>query len=382
MLASLSAMAQQSTERPKVGVVLSGGGAKGVAHIGALKVIEELGIPVDIVVGTSMGSIIGGMYAIGYTPQQMDSLVRQQDWTFLLTDRVNRREQNMAVRKANETYLISVSPSSSLKKDLLGGAIRGENLSNMFSRLTIGYHDSIDFNKLPIPFACVAEDVASGKDVVFHSGVLATAMRSSMAIPAVFTPIRIDSMVLVDGGTVNNYPVDVARKMGADFVIGVDVQNNKRNSSQLNGAMDIINQLINLMGEESFKRNLEDTDAYIKVDVEGYNAASFSKEAIDTLIVRGEYAARTQIEELKALKAQIGMSPDERPDYGEPYPIEDNKTVKINQISVEGMPDHDIRWLRKRLGMKENTEVSVEKIEQVSDYMQVLAAMLMMLLKH
>ena len=370
MLASLSAMAQQSTERPKVGVVLSGGGAKGVAHIGALKVIEELGIPVDIVVGTSMGSIIGGMYAIGYTPQQMDSLVRQQDWTFLLTDRVNRREQNMAVRKANETYLISVSPSSSLKKDLLGGAIRGENLSNMFSRLTIGYHDSIDFNKLPIPFACVAEDVASGKDVVFHSGVLATAMRSSMAIPAVFTPIRIDSMVLVDGGTVNNYPVDVARKMGADFVIGVDVQNNKRNSSQLNGAMDIINQLINLMGEESFKRNLEDTDAYIKVDVEGYNAASFSKEAIDTLIVRGEYAARTQIEELKALKAQIGMSPDERPDYGEPYPIEDNKTVKINQISVEGMPDHDIRWLRKRLGMKENTEVSVEKIEQVSDYMR------------
>ena len=282
MLASLSAMAQQSTERPKVGVVLSGGGAKGVAHIGALKVIEELGIPVDIVVGTSMGSIIGGMYAIGYTPQQMDSLVRQQDWTFLLTDRVNRREQNMAVRKANETYLISVSPSSSLKKNLLGGSIRGENLSNMFSRLTIGYHDSIDFNKLPIPFACVAEDVASGKDVVFHSGVLATAMRSSMAIPAVFTPIRIDSMVLVDGGTVNNYPVDVARKMGADFVIGVDVQNNKRNSSQLNGAMDIINQLINLMGEESFKRNLEDTDAYIKVDVEGYNAASFSKEAIDT----------------------------------------------------------------------------------------------------
>ena len=210
--------------RKKVGVVLSGGGAKGMAHIGVLKVIEKAGIPIDYVVGTSMGSIIGGLYSIGYSPEQLDSMVRRQDWTFLLSDKIPRSEQNLSERDASQKYVFSIPFGKGVKAEVFGGLIRGQNLANLFSELTIGYHDSINFNKLPIPFACVSENIVNGNEVNFHEGVLATAMRASMAIPGVFTPVRLDSMVLVDGGVVNNYPVNVARAMGADLIIGVDVQ--------------------------------------------------------------------------------------------------------------------------------------------------------------
>ena len=216
---SFTSKAESCQQRKKVGLVLSGGGAKGIAHIGAIKIIEEAGIPIDYVVGTSMGSIIGGLYAIGYTPEQMDSMVRKQDWTFLLSDQIPRMDMNMQERDADEKYVISVPFSKSAIQDLTGGLIKGRNISNLFSELTLGYHDSLDFNKLPIPFACVSENIVKGEEYVFHDGVLSTAMRASMAIPGVFTPVRLDSMVLVDGGVVNNYPVNVAKEMGADVII-------------------------------------------------------------------------------------------------------------------------------------------------------------------
>ena len=265
----------QPGPRKKVGVVLSGGGAKGMAHIGALKVIEEAGIPIDYVVGTSMGSIIGGLYSIGYTPEQMDSMVRRQDWSFLLSDKIPRSEQNMAEREASEKYVFSLPFGKNAKTQAVGGLIKGQNLANLFSELTVGYHDSIDFNKLPIPFACVSENIVNGNEVNFHKGVLATAMRASMAIPGVFTPVRLDSMVLVDGGVVNNYPVNVARAMGADIIIGVDVQNDLKPANELNSTGSILGQLINLMGLELYKKNLKETDTYIKVDVEGVFCRQF-----------------------------------------------------------------------------------------------------------
>lgn len=168
--------------RKKVGLVLSGGGAKGMAHIGALKVLEEAGIPIDYVVGTSMGSIIGGLYSIGYTPEQLDSMVRVQDWTFLLSDRTQRSDKNMAEREADEQYVISVPFSKNSIKEVTGGLIKGQNIANLFSELTLGYHDSIDFNKLPIPFACVSEDIAKGEEKVFHEGVLPSCHPASAAI--------------------------------------------------------------------------------------------------------------------------------------------------------------------------------------------------------
>ena len=242
--------------RKKVGIVLSGGGAKGVAHIGALKVIREAGIPIDYIAGTSMGSIVGGLSAIGYTPHQLDSMVKAQDWLFLLSDKIKRSEQSMEERKDAETYILSVPLSKKLRRKASGGMIQGVNLYNLFQDLTMGYHDSINFNKLPIPFACVSEDIVNGSKHVFHNGELPFAMRSSMAIPGVFTPMRQDSMVFVDGGMIDNYPVDVCRAMGADIIIGIDVQNALKTSNELNSVSDVLFQIIDLTGQASYEKNI------------------------------------------------------------------------------------------------------------------------------
>lgn len=350
--------------RKKVGVVLSGGGAKGMAHIGALKVIEDAGIPIDYVVGTSMGSIIGGLYAIGYTPQQMDSMVRRQDWTFLLSDQVSRKEKNMEERDADEKYIVSVPFSKTSIKEVTGGLIKGQNISNLFSQLTLGYHDSIDFNRLPTPFACVAEDIVTGQEVVFHEGVLATAMRASMAIPGAFTPVRLDSMVLVDGGVTNNYPVNVAREMGADVIIGVDVQSTLKPASELDNAGTILGQLVDLMGRDNYVKNLDATDVHIKVDVEGYSAASFTASAIDTLISRGEEATNQQIESLMELKEAIGLPVGYRPERKAFY--QPAEWIMIKEITFNGLEEKDQEWIMKRCDLEENALNSIKRIEETT----------------
>ena len=365
LLLTVNAIASDKiSSRKKVGLVLSGGGAKGMAHIGALKVIEKAGIPIDYVVGTSMGSIIGGLYAIGYTPEQMDSMVRKQDWEFLLSDRLSRNEMNMVEREVNEQYVISVPFSKKIIKEVTGGVIKGQNISNLFSELTLGYHDSISFNKLPIPFACVSEDIVKGEEYVFHQGVLSTAMRASMAIPGVFTPVRLDSMVLIDGGVVNNYPVNIAKNMGADIIIGVDVQSDLKPANELDNAGTILGQLIDLMGQENYLKNLKKTNVHIKVNVKGYSAASFSHAAIDSLIIRGEKAATKQMEALLQLKKEIGLSQDYYPTRK--YQYEPTNWVFIKEIQFNGLDERDKKWIIKRCKLKENSLNSIERIEEAT----------------
>ena len=217
--------------RPKVAVVLSGGGAKGTAHIGALKVIEKAGIPIDYVVGTSMGAIVGGLYAIGYTPEQLDSMVNAQNWKFLLSDAPNPKDVLLDDRLRSERYVLSV-PFTLKSADISdAGIIKGKNIAQLFSVLTDGYQDSVSFSHLPVPFACVSENLVDGSEVVFHKGILATAMRSSMSIPGVFAPVDLNGMVLIDGGMVNNVPVDVLAERGYKnliviriYGIGVDTE--------------------------------------------------------------------------------------------------------------------------------------------------------------
>lgn len=294
--------------RPKVGVVLSGGGAKGTAHIGALKVIEEAGIPIDIITGTSMGSIIGGLYAIGYTTAQLDSIVMSQNWNVLLSDKAYSSSLDLKSREQNSQYVLSVPFFEKPQDVISGGMVKGRNIGRMLWQLTEGYHDSIDFRKLPIPFACVTQDLVTGKEVVFRSGVLPVAIRASMSIPGVFAPVAYHDQLLIDGGIVNNYPVDIAREMGADIIIGVDVQDPMRNAQELqNSIIAQLSQLIDLQGKERWQRNINLSDVYIKVDVKGYNTASFNTVAIDSLIERGKQAADLQKDTLQAIGKQLAV---------------------------------------------------------------------------
>lgn len=375
MLLLMVAFSAEAQQRKKVGVVLSGGGAKGVAHIGALKVIEEAGIPIDIVVGTSMGSIVGGLYAIGYTPHQLDSMVRQQDWTFILTDRTMRKQKTFLEKVEAEKYVISVPFRRNEVRRMPDGIVRGQNLNNLFKDLTIGYHDSIDFNKLPIPYACVAVDLMAGKEVVFHDGKLIEAMRASMAIPAAFTPVRRDSMVLVDGGLLNNFPVDVALAMGAEVIIGVDVQSGPEVKEKLVTLVDMVNKLTDMTGQEKYAQNMKDTDVYIKVDVKGYNAASFDAASLDTLTRRGEEAARAAWDELLASKKTIGISEGFTPHEHGPYTLlSDENPILIRRISFNGVSQIDGNKLMEKAKLFENNYATMDMLKKAVDNLYSLQA--------
>jgi NTE family protein len=263
-----------------------------MAHIGVLKVLEKAGIPVDIITGTSMGSIIGGLYAIGYNAHSLDSMVRVQDWSYVITDKEDLRRQSLNDLKKQNTYFFTTGMTIGRRDPHAGGFIKGKNLAELFQQLCAGYTDSLNFTRdLRIPFACVATDIIGNNEVVFHSGRLPQAMRASMAIPAAFSPVRIADKVLVDGGLKNNYPADIARQMGADIIIGVTVQGPPKVAEDMGGAMSIISQIVDVNCKNKYDENLSITDLHLQVDTKGYGSASFSQTAIDTLIRRGEELA-------------------------------------------------------------------------------------------
>lgn len=337
-------------KRKKVALVLSGGGAKGMAHIGALKVLERAGIPIDIITGTSMGSILGGLYATGKDAQTLDSIVRVQDWATVLSDRDDLSRMSLHERKKQNTYVYTRSIQLH-KQDAVtgGGFVRGKNIGWLFQKLTSPYTDSIDFNTLPIPFACVATNMVDNTEYVFHSGVLGQAMRASMSIPGAFSPVRMGDMVLVDGGLRNNFPVDVAKDMGADIVIGVSVQEPLRSANELNSTTSILMQLIDANCKNKFDENLAMTDIPILVNVHGYSAASFSKSAIDSLIRRGEEAAMGQWEKLMELKKQLGL---ETSNLSRSLALSDaqhmEKRYRISDVRYENMTKMDALFLRSK----------------------------------
>ena len=376
LLASLMAVSQvcaqysPQTKRKKVAVVLSGGGAKGVAHIGALKVIEEAGIPIDIITGTSMGSIVGGLYSIGYRADVLDSIVRAQDWNTLLLDREDLSLQRIAEREKQNTYMISTGITLKKNKGLsaTGGIIKGKNLHGLFERLTSGYNDSIDFNTLPIPFACVATDMVTFTEYDFHSGVLPQAMRASMAIPAVFTPVRIGGMVLVDGGMRNNYPADVAREMGADIIIGIAVPDEDKSAEDLGSTTSILKRIVDYNTKNKYEENVSITDVYIPVNTHNYSAASFNSAAIDTLINRGEKAAREHWDELVALRQRIG---NYTPKAQTPVVLLSPDSVEITSVEFVDVSPIDEKYIRAKFHLRAKDRLTSRQAELVTTAMRV-----------
>ena len=295
--------------RPKVAVVLSGGGAKGFAHIGVLKVLEQEGIPIDIIVGTSIGSLIGGIYSLGYTADEIDSIVESQNWDVVLSDDVSRLYLSDHDRLLKQRYLFGLPLSLTKGITLPQGIIRGQNVINTFCGLAANVPHQADFTKFPISFACVAANLSNGNEVVMKNGFLPTAMFASMAIPGIFYSAQRDSMLLVDGGVVNNFPVDVAREMGADIIIGVDIRGGYNKGDKLKSIGDIFGNLINLYSKSKDKQNKKYCNLIIKPDVSGFSSGSFSREAADSLIARGEKAADSLRFEIRQLKEKYHLTP-------------------------------------------------------------------------
>ena len=367
-----SVIAQDDSKEPprkKVAVVLSGGGAKGMAHIGVLKVLEKAGIPVDIVTGTSMGSIIGGLYSIGYNANSLDSMVRVQDWSYVITDKEDMSRQSLIDRQKQNTYFFTSGLTIGKRDMNAGGIIKGKNLAELFQQLCTGFTDSLDFSRdLPKPFACVATDIIDNSEVVFHSGRLPQAMRASMAIPAAFSPVRMGDKVLVDGGLKNNYPADIAREMGAEIVIGVSVQGAPKTAEELGGTMSILNQIIDINCKNKYDDNVAITDLHMKVDTKGYTPASFSQAAIDTLIRRGEEEAMRHWDELIALKERIGVEKSYQPEILHPIrPGVMTDKHRILGYTFENMTPKDERFLRQKFGLDKklaNKDSIDAKLEQ------------------
>ena len=366
---------QAQKQRPKratVGVVLSGGGAKGMAHIGVLKVLEQAGIPIDIVTGTSIGSIVGGLYAIGYNAHSLDSMVRAQDWSYVITDKEDLSRQSLSDRKKQNTYLFSTGLTIG-KKDLnAGGIIKGKNLAELFQQLCVGYTDSLDFNSdLRIPFACVATNIMDNSEVVFHSGRLPQAMRASMAIPAAFSPVRIGDMVLVDGGLKNNYPVDVAREMGADIVIGITLSGKPKTAEDIGGTMSIVGQIIDVNCVNKYDENKAITDLYMNVDPHGFSTASFTATAIDSLIRYGEEEAMRHWDEIIALKERIGIDSSYHPIIYHPLrPQVMTEKQYITGYTFDNMTPQAERFLRQKFNLQKTDSIDAKLAQELTTCMR------------
>lgn len=383
LLTTLSTFAQ----RPKVGVVLCGGGAKGAAHVGVLKVLEENDIPIDYIVGTSMGAIVGGLYAIGYSAAELDSLIMAQDWSYMMSDRIPRRDTYFEQRKYQDNYLIRIpfgsgdysrlGPRPQLRRNEGGSlldniplaVVNGQNIYNLFTRLSVGYQDSLDFTRMPVPFACVAVDLISKKEVVFKSGHFVDAIRASMAIPGYFSPVRIDDMVLIDGGALNNYPVDVAREMGADIIIGVKLGELEKEDPAVNSIGDLFSQVLELYMDAKSPDALASTDILVSPSVKGYNTLSFDTRSLRTLIDNGEAAAREKQEELTRLKDRLNCSrqqfigPEKPPERYHKAVRLDRDSVTIAHISFNGLTAQDAQWLFRKSPLKAGARISGKTLD-------------------
>lgn len=310
LLTPLLAIAQDA--QPRVGLVLSGGAARGLAHIGVIKALEEQGVRIDAIAGTSMGAVIGGLYASGYSVAELEQVALTMDWREVLSDDPPRTDVPFRRKQDDRDFLIkqrlSFRDDGSLGLPL--GVIQGQNLALLLERLLVRSSDVRDFDRLPIPFRAVATDIANDEKVVFRSGHLPQVIRASMSIPAVFAPVELDGRLLVDGGMVDNIPVDVARDMGVDRVIVVDIGTPLKPRKELLTVVDVLNQSTTMMTRRNSEQQLatlRDSDVLVQPNMTGFEVTDFGRS--EELIEAGYQAAKALQPRLAQMVRRGGGNP-------------------------------------------------------------------------
>src|SRR5271168_868973 len=295
--------AADSPVRPRICLVLSGGGARGMAHIGVLKVLEDLQIPIDCIAGTSMGAIVGGLYASGMTAKQIDTTMRSLDWQEAFRDAPPRRDLAFRRKQDDRNFLVRLPLGLKHAKLLLPkGLIQGQKLQETLRQLTLPFSNSTEFDLLPTPFRAVATDLETGKAVPMDRGDLAIAMRASMSAPGVFAPVELDGRLLVDGGLAENLPISVAREMHADILIVSDVSFPLQTRAGLDSALSISNQMLAILVRKDSDRqraNLGSRDVLIEPNLGQAAVTDFT--APNNVIARGEEAGRGARDRLQEL---------------------------------------------------------------------------------
>ncbi len=335
-------------KRPKIAVVLEGGGAKGFAHVGVLKVLEALHVPVDIIVGTSMGSIVGAAYASGRTIAEMEEVLSATNWDDLFDETPPREEVHFRQKAGRERELFGDAKVGIKDSKLVipTALVQGQNVEPMLQQLFGKAPASVDFDDLPIPYRAVAADVETGEAVILDSGSLATSARASMSVPGFFAPVELNGRLLVDGGITNNLPIDVALDMGADVIIAVECVDHLKTRDKLTGPLAIPSQILDMLLERTTQNALKllrTQDLHIKVEMGGYSSTSFNNAT--EIMKLGEETARTLSTDL----SKLAISDTEYQSYYQHRTGETEYTPVIEYIQVEGVVGYHVAEIKKSL---------------------------------
>jgi len=345
----------QEQEDVKVGLVLSGGGAKGLAHIGALKVIEDAGVRIDYIGGTSMGAIVGALYASGYTARELDSIFHVIDFDELIQDNLPRDSKTFYEKTDSEKYALTL-PFDGFRISFPSAISKGQNLFNLMSILTGHVNHITDFSELPIPFFCMATDVETGKSVKLKSGYLPQAVSASGALPSIFSPVEVNGQLLIDGGVTNNYPVAELRRMGAEVIIGVDVQDSLLSRENLRSALDVLVQINNYRTIHDMIEKRKKTDIYIHPDIKDFSVISFNRG--ESIIKAGEQETKKFEEELKMLA--------QRQQYREREKIKKSfsDSLQIDEVDISGLNDYTRSYVLGKLKLKPPVNTTYQRFSE------------------
>jgi NTE family protein len=353
------ASAQQHQTRPKIGLTLSGGGAKGLAHIGILQAIDKAGLKVDYITGTSMGSIVGGLYAAGYSGDRIEHIARQLDWEVMFSTTPQINQIRIEEKSEFAKYALEV-PFEKGKFKIAQGYIDGQELWLKLSELFEPVYNINDFSKLSIPFKCIGTDLETGNAVVMDHGNIVTAIRASMAIPSVFTPVKYDGKLLADGGIVNNFPILDVKQMGADYVIGVNLNHGLSKADDLESALDILYQIGFFKDAATFEKHKEQCNLFILPELKDYSAGSFG--AADSIIDIGIETGRLYYPTFKKLADSLDFIYGKSDFVKERLP--EDKHIKISKYSAEGFKNTEEKFFFGLLNLQDNKDYSYQEMNE------------------